>query len=104
MNIDDYQAEAVDTLAITDKSINALSHRGFGLTGEAGHVADIIKKIIRDKNGTPDPEDIAAIQKRLGDVMYYTATLAEYFDLTLSDIAEQNVTQSKDFKKSRNDV
>ncbi len=101
MDINDYQKQAVDTVAITEKNINALAHRGFGLTGEAGRVAEILKKIIRDKDGTPDPQDIEQIRKRLGDVLYYTAALADFFNLELEEIAEQNVAQSNEFKKNR---
>lgn len=101
MDINDYQKQARDSVVIDDKSISALSHRGFGLAGEAGHVADIIKLIIRDQDGVATPEDIALLKKRLGDVMYYTAVLAEYFDLPLADIAQQNLDQSADFKTAR---
>lgn len=101
MDINDFQKQALNTVAITDKNAAALSHRGFGLTGEAGHVADILKKIIRDKDGYPDSQDIQDIKKRLGDVLYYTATLADYFNIELKEIAEQNIEQSNEFKKSR---
>ncbi|MDQ5886412.1 MAG: hypothetical protein QG628_809 [Patescibacteria group bacterium] len=101
MDIDDFQKQALDSIAIRDKNLSALAHRGFGLTGEAGRVAEIIKKVIRDKNGTADSEDIAQLQKRLGDTLYYIAVLAEYYDLDLSDIAKQNLKQSAEFKASR---
>lgn len=101
MDINDFQKQAVDTVAITDKSIGALAHRGFGLAGESGHVSGIIKKIIRDKNGVADSEDVEQIKKRLGDTLYYAAVLADYFDLDLEQIAKQNIAQSNEFKKSR---
>jgi NTP pyrophosphatase (non-canonical NTP hydrolase) len=101
MDINDFQKQALNTVAITDKNIQALSHRGFGLTGEAGRVAEILKKIIRDKDGNPDHQDIQDIKKRLGDVLYYTATLADFFNLELKDVAEQNIEQSNEFKKNR---
>jgi NTP pyrophosphatase (non-canonical NTP hydrolase) len=101
MDMNEFQKQALNTVAITDKNINALSHRGFGLTGEAGRVAEILKKIIRDKNGNPDLQDIQDIKKRLGDVMYYTATLADFFNLELNEIAQQNIAQSNEFKKNR---
>ena len=66
-------------------------------------MADSIKKIIRDKNGVASSEDIAEIEKRLGDVLYYVAALADYFDLSLSDIAQQNVQRSQAFKAARNE-
>lgn len=101
MDINDFQKHAVGTLALTQKDLAALSHRGFGLAGEAGHVADLIKKIIRDKEGAESPEDIELLKKHLGDVLYYAAVLAEYYGLSLSDIAAQNMRQSTDFKQNR---
>ncbi|MCC7288857.1 nucleoside triphosphate pyrophosphohydrolase family protein [bacterium] len=101
MNIDDFQTHALKSVAITDKNIAALAHRTLGLNGEAGILSNQIKKIIRDKNGNTSDEDLEVIKKRLGDVLYYTAVLAEYFDLTLSEVAEQNVAQSTKFRKDR---
>ena len=101
MDINDFQKQALNTVAITEKSTVALAHRGFGLTGEAGRVAETLKIIIRDKDGNPDSQDIQEIKKRLGDVLYYTAALADFFNLELKEIAEQNIIQSNEFKKSR---
>lgn len=100
MDINDFQKHAVGTVAIGQKDVAALAHRGFGVAGEAGLVAQIIKKIIRDKDGQPTAEDTELMKKRLGDVLYYTAVLAEYFELSLADIAEQNMRQSTDFKNA----
>lgn len=101
MNIDDFQTHALKSVAITDKNVAALAHRTLGLNGEAGILSNQIKKIIRDKNGNASDEDLEVIKKRLGDVLYYTAVLAEYFNLTLSEVAEQNVAQSTKFRKDR---
>jgi NTP pyrophosphatase (non-canonical NTP hydrolase) len=101
MNMDEFQKLSVSTLAIGQKDLAALSHRGFGLAGESGHVVALLKKIVRDKNGKATPEDVEQLKKRLGDVMYYAAVLAEYYDVQLSDIAEQNMQQSIDFKNNR---
>lgn len=101
MNIDDFQEHALTSVAITNKDIVALAHRTLGLNGEAGILSNQIKKIIRDKNGKADEQDLKVIQKRLGDVLYYTAVLAEYFDLKLSEVAEFNMVQSAQFKENR---
>ena len=101
MNIDDYQKHALTSVAITQKGIPALAHRTLGLTGEAGILANQLKKVIRDKDGQPDSADTQEAKKRLGDVLYYTAALADYFGLTLSAIAEQNMQQSTAFKETR---
>lgn len=102
MDINDFQKQALLSVAITQKDIPALAHRTLGLTGAAGILANQAKKVIRDKDGTASSEDIEIIKKRLGDVLYYTAVLAEYFDLTLADVAQDNIRQSAEFKSKRN--
>ncbi|HKX24067.1 MAG TPA: nucleoside triphosphate pyrophosphohydrolase family protein [Candidatus Saccharimonadales bacterium] len=101
MNIDDFQKHALTSVAITDKGIPDLAHRTLGLTGEAGILANQLKKVIRDKDGQPDEADTAEAAKRLGDVLYYTAVLADYFGLTLSEVAQQNMDRSTAFKDQR---
>lgn len=101
MDINDFQKHAMKSVAITDKGVPALAHRTLGLAGEAGILANQLKKVIRDKQGIPDASDIEDAKKRLGDVMYYMAVLADYFDLSLAEIAEQNMQQSTTFKNSR---
>jgi NTP pyrophosphatase (non-canonical NTP hydrolase) len=101
MNMDDFQEHALKSVVITQKGIAALSHRTLGLTGEAGILANQVKKIIRDKDGHFDAADIEEAKKRLGDVLYYTAVLAEYFGLSMSQVAKQNMYESTAFKNSR---
>jgi NTP pyrophosphatase (non-canonical NTP hydrolase) len=62
-----------------------------GLSGEAGEVAEKIKKVIRDKEGKIDNETREMIRKELGDVMWYVAQLATELDLTLDEIASANI-------------
>ncbi len=104
MDIDDFQKHALKSVAITDKNIAALAHRTLGLNGEAGILSNQIKKIIRDKDGKADEQDLEVVRKRLGDVLYYTAVLAEYFDISLSDIAKSNMNQSTQFKEDRTKI
>jgi len=101
MNIDDFQKHALQSVAITQKGVPALAHRTLGLTGEAGILANHLKKVIRDKDGLPDEADAEEVKKRLGDVLYYAAVLADYFNLSLSEVAEQNMEKSKAFKEKR---
>lgn len=101
MDIDEFQEQALKSIAITQKGVEALAHRALGLNGEAGVIANQLKKVIRDKGSVPDAEDVAVIKKRLGDVLYYTAALAAYFDLSLSEIAKQNLEQSAAFLENR---
>lgn len=101
MNIDDFQQHALASIAIRAKGLPALAHRTMGLTGEAGILANQLKKVVRDKEGMPDDKDVEEVKKRLGDVLYYTAALAEYFGLTMSEVAEQNMQRSTQFKETR---
>ncbi len=67
-----------------------------GLTGEAGEAADKIKKILRDKDGIVSDADREAVAKELGDTLWYLATTARYFGVSLSSIAEGNITKLED--------
>ena len=104
MDLNDFQKQALKSVAITQKGVPALAHRMLGLSGEAGILANQIKKMIRDKNGQPDASDLEVAKKRLGDALYYIAVLAEYFDLTLLEVATQNLEQSAEFAKNRSKV
>lgn len=102
MNLNDYQKTALQSVAITDKSIAALAHRTLGLAGEAGIVGNAMKKVIRDKKGKLSKEDVELLSEKLGDVLYYTAVLADFADLKLQDIARANVRKSHHFITNRN--
>ena len=102
MQLNDYQNKALESVAITDKNIAALAHRTLGLSGEAGVLANTIKKIIRDKQGKLSEEDTIFVREKLGDVLYYAAVLADYAELSLDEIALKNLEKSADFKQSRN--
>ena len=58
-----------------------------GVAGEAGEVADMIKKHL----GHGHDLDRDKLIKELGDCLWYTATLAKLIGCTLSDVAQQNV-------------
>lgn len=89
MTLDEYQQRALST------NINHGTHvffdRMFGLVGEAGELADKVKKWIRD-----DKADMAKLNKEdfideLGDVLWYVATLAETVDFSLDEVAQRNL-------------
>jgi len=62
-----------------------------GLCGEAGEVADKVKKVLRDQEGRFSPEVVAALQLELGDVLWYVAQLATELGLELDQIAQANL-------------
>lgn len=101
MDLNQYQLRALKSLAITTKDVRALAHRSLGLTGEAGETANVIKKIIRDRSGTPTDDDIQLIAEKLGDTLYYIAAVSEFFALDLDEIASMNLKKSEAFRKAR---
>ncbi len=66
-----------------------------GLVGEAGEVAEKVKKVIRDKKGIFDEESKKAIKKELGDVLWYLSNLCTEFDFRLEDVAIENLEKLK---------
>lgn len=102
MQLNDFQQRALQSIAITDKTIAALAHRTLGLSGEAGTLSNAIKKVIRDREGELSEEDIIFMKEKIGDVLYYAAVLADYANLSLDDVAQANLEKSADFKKRRN--
>ena len=88
MTLDEYQQRALST------NINPGTHvffdRMFGLVGEAGELADKVKKWIRDDNADWDKLDKHMMMDELGDVLWYVATLADTLGYKLSDVAQHN--------------
>ena len=58
-----------------------------GLVGEAGEVAEKVKKLIRDKSRFTKQD----IVKELGDVVFYVTAIANYYESDLSEVIEENV-------------
>lgn len=89
MDFNEYQQKAVST-AIYGAG-NAVVYPALGLAGEAGEVAEKIKKMLRDDDGILTPERKDAIKKEIGDVLWYAAALARDCELNLDDIAKANI-------------
>lgn len=90
MTLDEYQKKALRTASPKTK-LNELFHLVLGLNGEAGEVAEKIKKIVRDEQSDFSKLDRDDINKELGDVLWHVAVLADYFDIKLDDVASANI-------------
>ena len=64
-----------------------------GICGEAGEVAEKIKKVLRDKDGVLSEEDLLGVVKELGDVLWYVAALARELGVNLQRVAELNLAK-----------
>jgi NTP pyrophosphatase (non-canonical NTP hydrolase) len=74
---------------IFTKREERLVENTLGLVGEAGEVAEKVKKLIRDKSRFTK-EDII---KELGDVIFYVTALANYYGSDLQEVIEKNVVK-----------
>jgi NTP pyrophosphatase (non-canonical NTP hydrolase) len=66
----------------------ALAYTALGLTGEAGEVANKVKKLLRDGD---QPELRQAIIDELGDVLWYVAMTAHELAIPLDEVAARNL-------------
>ena len=88
-DLDMYQKVALTT-AIYPRE-QAIIYPTLGLTGEAGEVANKVKKIIRDGSNKNDNSMVSEIKSEIGDCLWYIAVLANDFNIKLSDIASANL-------------
>jgi NTP pyrophosphatase (non-canonical NTP hydrolase) len=96
MNFDGYQLGTDKTAVYPGAgtgSAEALAYVALGLAGEAGEVANKIKKIIRDNGGKVTDEVAKAVQAELGDVLWYVARAATETGAYLSSVAEENAAK-----------
>jgi NTP pyrophosphatase (non-canonical NTP hydrolase) len=90
MDLNSYQTSALSTAVYPDQGANFV-YPVLGLVGEAGEVADKLKKVIRDNDGILTDEVRDKVAKELGDVMWYLAVLSYELDYPLEDIAQMNL-------------
>ena len=98
MTFNEYQKQALLTAAPKTKK-NELFHLLLGLVGEAGEIAEKMKKIVRDHDSNEIKIDRADIEKELGDVLWYVAVLADYLDIKLETVASHNLAKLADRQK-----
>lgn len=89
ITLDGYQAEVLRTACLDDtsKRQQRLACFGLGVAGEAGEVADLIKKHV----GHGHELNVEKLRLELGDVLWYVAALAQVIGVSLSEVAEANL-------------
>lgn len=76
-----------------------LLYCALGLSGEAGEIANKVKKVLRDNDGELTPEVRDALLDELGDVLWYASQLARECRSSLGHVATLNVVKLHDRKE-----
>ena len=90
MDLNHYQQQARRTAGYPNAGKNPV-YPTLGLTGEAGEVADKVKKGLRDKDGIFDEDSREAIKLELGDVLWYVSQLSDELGYELEHVAQANL-------------
>ena len=98
MNFDEYQERSKETAIYPDIG-NNMAYSTLGLSGEAGEISNKVKKVFRDSAGEVTDALREDLRKELGDVLWYLAQLASELDLSLEDIARDNIQHLASRKK-----
>lgn len=88
MDIKQYQT-IIEQTAVYPEEIGKL-YCALGLCGEAGEVAEKVKKLYRDQQGEVTDEFKAAVKKELGDVLWYLTAMANELNMSLEEIMLTN--------------
>ncbi len=92
MQTDYFTKDVIRTVNKTLEPNEHITNAALGLTGEAGEVAEIVKKAMFQGHSL-NREKIA---EELGDVMFYIAYMADTIGMTLDQIMSQNVTETQE--------
>lgn len=87
MTLNEYQELAQATATYPQE--NALAYLTLGLNGEAGEIAEKVKKHFRDDR----PLDREELMYELGDQLWYVAVLANHLNISLDLVAEANINK-----------
>ncbi len=89
MNFQEYQTKSRKTAIYKDAGNNYV-YPTLGLVGEAGEIANKLKKVQRGDYALTD-EVKKEVSKELGDVLWYVAQLATELGASLDEIAQSNI-------------
>lgn len=91
MDLKDYQELAKTTAKKEEDPDKEICFWGLGVVGEAGDISSCIKKLVFHKN-----ESIKeGIRENIGDMMWYTAMICNFFNWNLQEILNENIEKLK---------
>ena len=91
MQTDHFTKDVIRTVNKTLEPNEHITNAALGLTGEAGEVAEIVKKAMFQGHSLNRDK----IAEELGDVMFYVAYMVDTIGMTLDQIMSQNVTKRR---------
>ncbi len=93
-----YQKQAVKTAIYPDS--HKITYPALGLAGEAGEVANKVKKFVRDGYDVEGFElKKGELASEIGDVLWYCAMLATELNVSLGKLMENNLDKLYNRKK-----
>ena len=94
MQFKEYQESTARTAVYNGRqSVGGLVYSTLGLSGEAGEIANKVKKIIRDADGVLTNEVRATLIDECGDVFWYLSQLCTELGADLEDVAVANIAK-----------
>jgi len=92
MDLKDYQKLCKKTAKKFSSKDLEIATWGLGISGEAGDIASCIKKYYAHQN----KEVRDGIKENIGDMLWYTAMICNYFNWPLEEILEANYQKLKE--------
>ncbi len=83
------------------RTLLQLSYVISGINGEAGEIADIFKKVMRDDRGMFSQRSAELMRKEVGDTIWYLSELCSVMGWTLAEVMHDNIEKLED-RKERN--
>ena len=93
MTLNEYMQAALETAVYPEEY--RIIYPALGMTGEAGEVADKVKKVIRDDNQNFSAARKIASAKEVVDVLWFCATMAHDLGFTLEEVGIINIEKLK---------
>lgn len=98
MTFNEYQEFATSTAIYPDQGKNVV-YPTLGLVGEAGEVAEKVKKLMRDAGGVPTDAFREELIKEAGDVLWYLSQLARELGYDFESLAKINIEKLRSRKE-----
>ena len=96
----EYQMAVTETAVYPGPgTLNGLAYVTLGLAGEAGELANKVKKAYRDDGEELTPLRKAELKKELGDVLWYASQMATELGILLADVAADNLDRLQSRKQ-----